>query len=128
MRLLLDTHAFLWWVEDAADLSRRARRVIADPGNECWLSLASCWEMAIKLSLGKLALRSALDRFVPEQLAANHFRLLEIDFDDVARVVSLPFHHRDPFDRLLASQALGRELRIVSADRVFAKYGATRIW
>jgi len=128
MRLLLDTHAFLWWVEDATDLSRRARRVIADPDNECWLSLASCWEMAIKQSLGKLELRAPIERFVPEHLAANRIRLLEIDLDDVARVASLPFHHRDPFDRLLVAQALGRDLRVVSVDPVFATYGARRVW
>jgi PIN domain nuclease of toxin-antitoxin system len=128
MRLLLDTHAFLWWVEDAPALSRRARRLMADPQNECWLSLASCWEMAIKLSLGKLKLQSPIERFVPEQLAANGFRSLEIDFDDIARVASLPFHHRDPFDRLLVAQALGRNLHVVSVERVFAKYGAKRVW
>lgn len=128
MRLLLDTHAFLWWVEDAPALSRRARRLMADPRNECLLSLASCWEMAIKLSLGKLKLQSPIERFVPEQLAENGFRSLEIDFDDIARVASLPFHHRDPFDRLLVAQALGRNLRLVSVERVFARYGAKRVW
>ena len=128
MQLLLDTHVFLWWVEDAPDLSARSRRAIADPRNECWFSLASCWEMAIKLSLGKLKLPSPIERFVPEQLAANGFRSLEIDFDDIARVASLRFHHRDPFDRLLVGQALGRDLPLVSADRVFARYGVKRFW
>jgi PIN domain nuclease of toxin-antitoxin system len=84
--------------------------------------------MAIKLSLGRLKLRSPIERFIPEQLAANGFRLLEIDFDDVVRVASLPFHHRDPFDRLLVAQALGRDLEIVSVDRAFGKYGARRVW
>ncbi len=69
MRVLLDTHAFLWWVEDVPTLSKKARTAIGDPGNECLLSLASCWEMAIKLSLGKLRLPSAIERFIPEQLA-----------------------------------------------------------
>jgi PIN domain nuclease of toxin-antitoxin system len=128
MQLLLDTHAFLWWVEDAPPLSRKARSAIADPSNECLLSLASCWEMAIKLSLGKLKLRSPLVRFIPEQLATNGFTLLEIDFRDVARVSALKFHHRDPFDRLLASQAIGRQLAVVSADPVFRKYGVKRLW
>ena len=128
MQLLLDTHAFLWWVEDAAALSRRARKLISDPNNDCWLSLASCWEMAIKSRLGKLRLRMSIERFVPEQLGANGFRLLEIDLDDIARVAALPFHHRDPFDRLLVSQALGRDLAVVSRDRVFRSYGAKRLW
>jgi PIN domain nuclease of toxin-antitoxin system len=128
MRLLLDTHAFLWWVDDAPALSRKARTVIADPGNDCLLSLASCWEMAIKLSLGKLRLPGAIERFIPEQLAANAIRQLTIDFRHVARVAALPFHHRDPFDRLLAAQALEERCPIVSADPIFRKYGVRRIW
>lgn len=128
MRLLLDTHAFLWWVQDAPELSRKARAAMADPGNECLLSLASCWEMAIKLSLGKLWLSGTIDRFIPEQLAANGFRPLDIGFRHVARVAGLPFHHRDPFDRLLAAQALEESLPVVSADVVFRRYGVKRIW
>jgi PIN domain nuclease of toxin-antitoxin system len=128
MDVLLDTHAFLWWVEDTPTLSVAARRTIANPANECWLSLASCWEMAIKLSLRKLRLGAAIERFVPEHLAASGFRLLEIDFADVARVGSLTFHHRDPFDRLLVVQALRREMAIVSRDRTFERYGVERVW
>jgi len=128
MRVLLDTHVLLWWVDDASSLSRRARTTISDPGNECLLSLASCWEMAIKLSLGKLRLSGAIERFIPEQLAANGFHQLAIDFRHVAKVATLPFHHRDPFDRLLAAQAIAERCAIVSADPVFRKYGVTRIW
>lgn len=128
MRLLLDTNAFLWWVEDAPRLSKKARSAIADQRNECLLSLASCWEMAIKFSLGKLKLRLPLVQFISEQIETNGFALLEIDFLDVARVSTLKFHHRDPFDRLLASQALGRQLAVVSADPVFRKYGVNRLW
>ncbi len=128
MRVLLDTHAFLWWVEDAPALSKRARSAISNPANECLVSLASCWEMAIKLSLGKLRLPGAIERFIPEQLSANAFRQLEISIRHVARVVTLPFHHRDPFDRLLAAQALEESCPIVSADRSFRAYGVRRIW
>jgi PIN domain nuclease of toxin-antitoxin system len=128
MELLLDTHAFLWWVEDAPALSPAARRAIATPGNNCWLSLASCWEMAIKQSLGKLRLDVALDRFVPEQLAVNGFRIMPIDFGDVVDVGRLPFHHRDPFDRLLIAQARRRDLTLVSRDRTFEKYDVVRVW
>lgn len=128
MRVLLDTHAFLWWVDDAPALSRKARATISDPDNECLLSLASCWEMAIKLSLGKLRLPAPIGRFVPEQLAANSFRQLEIDFRHVAKVAALPFHHRDPFDRLLAAQALEEHCPILSVDPVFRRYGVKRIW
>lgn len=128
MRLLLDTHAFLWWIEGDANLSRKASRTIAEPANECLLSLASCWEMAIKVGLGKLQLPGVMERFVPEQLAVNAFRQLDIEFKHVARVASLPFHHRDPFDRLLVAQALEEHIPIVSADRVFRRYGVERVW
>jgi PIN domain nuclease of toxin-antitoxin system len=128
MRVLLDTQAFLWWVDDAPKLSKKARTAIGDPGNECLLSLATCWELATKLSLGKLRLPSAIERFIPEQLAANAFRQLAIDFRHVARVAVLPFHHRDPFDRLLAAQALEERCAIVPADPIFRKYGVERIW
>ncbi len=128
MRLLLDTHAFLWWVADAPELSGKARQAIADEGNACYLSLVSCWEMAIKASLGKLRLATALNRFIPEQLAANGFNLLHIDFRHTARVESLPFHHRDPFDRLLVAQAQSEKLVVVSADAALSDYGIKRIW
>ncbi|MEW5787937.1 MAG: type II toxin-antitoxin system VapC family toxin [Pseudomonadota bacterium] len=128
MRLLLDTHAFLWWISDAPDLSGPARKAIANEGNDCFLSLASCWEMAIKTSLGKLRLALPLERFIPEQLASNGFSLLPIDFRHTARVESLPFHHRDPFDRLLIAQAQAEKLVLVSADGAFNDYGVRRIW
>ena len=128
MRILLDTHAFLWWIDDNRALSRKARKSISDSSNECLLSLASCWEIATKVSLGKLVLPGVVDRFIPEQLAVNAFRQLTIEFRHVARVASLPFHHRDPFDRLLAAQALEEQCAIVSADPVFKRYGIERIW
>ena len=128
MRLLLDTHVFLWWIDDARALSRKARGAIADPQNQCLLSLASSWEMAIKLSLRKLELPDAIERFVPEQLTANGFSQLQIGFRHVAKVAGLPFHHRDPFDRLLIAQALEDDLHIVTSDPVFKKYGVKVIW
>jgi PIN domain nuclease of toxin-antitoxin system len=128
MRLLLDTQAFLWWVDGASKLSRRARGAVGDSGNECLFSLASCWEMAIKLSLGKLRLDEPIGTFVPAQLAANRFSLLEIGFRHVARVANLPFRHRDPFDGLLVAQALEEGLTVVTSDPVFPKYGVKRLW
>lgn len=128
MRLLLDTHAFLWWVDDAPQLSPVARQAIVGEQNECFLSVASCWELAIKVSLGRIGLRKTVERFVPEQLALNSFRLLTIDFRHAARVESLPFCHRDPFDRLLVAQALTEKLTVVTADRIFADYGVTCLW
>lgn len=127
-RLLLDTHTFLWWVDDAPKLTAAARRAIGDPNNECYLSMASCWEMAIKSSLGKLQLARPVERFVSEQLAANAFTLLNIELRHTAKVEKLPFHHRDPFDRLLIVQAATEKLTIVSADRAFSDYGVKVLW
>jgi PIN domain nuclease of toxin-antitoxin system len=128
MRVLVDTHAFLWWILDDPSLSRRARETIASPENECLLSAASCWEMAIKVSLGTLELDGTVERFVPHHLAINGFRELPVELRHAAGVARLPFHHRDPFDRLLASQALLENLAIVSVDPVFRRYGVKRIW
>ena len=126
MRLLLDTQAFLWWVADDPRLSKRAARAIAE--SECLLSMASCWEMAIKTSLGKLTLPGPLQRFVQEQLEVNGFILLAVSLEHAGGVATLPFHHHDPFDRLLAAQARAEELSIVSADPMFPKYGVKRVW
>jgi PIN domain nuclease of toxin-antitoxin system len=128
VRLLLDTHAFLWWVAASPELSTKARTAIASARNECFVSVASGWEIAIKVSLGKLRVEGALDRFLPEQLAANGFQPLAIDLKHAARVATLPFHHRDPFDRLLVAQALEEELAVATADPMFAKYGVKRVW
>jgi PIN domain nuclease of toxin-antitoxin system len=126
MRVLLDTHAFLWWVEDDPRLSLAARKAITD-ATEGLLSIASCWELAIKVSRGRLALSKPIERLA-EVLGGSEFQLLPIDLDDVARVATLPPHHRDPFDRMLIAQALGDGLTIVSADPVFKKYGVKRVW
>jgi PIN domain nuclease of toxin-antitoxin system len=128
VKLLLDTHAFLWWVGGSRDLSRRARSAVGSGRNECFVSIASGWEIAVKVSLGTLKVEGALDRFLPEQLAANGFQPLPIDLKHCARVATLPFHHRDPLDRLLVAQALEEGLSIVTADPVFAKYGVKRVW
>ena len=128
MRLLLDTHTFLWWVANAPELSHRARRAVGARDNECFFSAASCWEMAIKVSIGKLELEGTAERFVPDQLAVNGFQELPVEIRHAARVSRLPFHHRDPFDRLLVSQAVEEDLTIVSADPIFRRYGLKPIW
>ena len=122
MQLLLDTHVLLWWINDADNLSVKARKAIANADNECFLSLASCWELAIKCSLGKLVLSRPIDQFIPEHLSRNSIRLLNIDFRHVAKVATLPFHHRDPFDRLLVAQASLEKMTLVSADTAIAQY------
>lgn len=127
-RILLDTHVFLWWVDDAPDLTDVALRAIADRRNECFLSVVSCWEMAIKSSLGKLRLAKSVERFVSDQMAANGFTLLGMELRHVAKVEKVPFYHRDPFDRLLVAQAIADRLTIVSGDRIFADYGVNVLW
>jgi len=128
VRVLLDTHAFLWWIAGGERVGAEARTTIGDRDNECLLSLASCWEISVKVSLGKLKVDADLDSFLPEQLAANGFRLLPIGLRHATRVARLPFHHRDPFDRMLVAQALEERLALVSCDEVFDAYGVERVW
>ncbi|MFY9975106.1 MAG: type II toxin-antitoxin system VapC family toxin [Chromatiaceae bacterium] len=128
MRLLLDTHVLLWWVEDSEQLSPEARRLIADEQNECYVSFVSAWEMAIKAAIGKLKLAVPVKRYIQEQLPANAIKLLPLSIDHVTAVESLPLHHRDPFDRLLVVQAQQELLSLVSVDASFDQYGVARIW
>lgn len=128
MNVLLDTQAFLWIISDAPELSSKAKRLAIDGNNLLYLSLASVWELAIKVSLGKLTLAEPLESFLPAELQANNIRQLEISFRHAARVVNLPFHHRDPFDRLLISQAQAEDFPILSSDRVFDRYDVRRLW
>ena len=124
--VLLDTHAFLWWCQDAPDLSAKARKAIA--GGECFVSIATFWEIAIKCSLEKLRLPGTPERYLTEQMSLNGFEILDIGFRHTMGVISLPWHHRDPFDRLLASQALEASIQFVSRDEVFEDYGGERLW
>jgi PIN domain nuclease of toxin-antitoxin system len=126
LAVLLDTRAFLWWCEDSHDLSHRARKTIEEM--DCFVSLASFWEIAIKISLGKLRLPGLPDRYLAEQMSSNGFEQLEISFRQIMRCASLPRHHGDPFDRLLATQAQEEKLAIVSCNAAFDAYGIKRIW
>jgi PIN domain nuclease of toxin-antitoxin system len=115
-------------MEGSARLTERARLEIENSNEKRFLSVASAWEMAIKASLGKLALAKPFGELLPELLAGSGIALLPIELTDAARVAVLPFHHRDPFDRLLIAQALERDLLIVSADSAFDSYGVRRVW
>ena len=128
MNLLLDTHAFLWFMEGSERISRRAREAIEGASGVRVLSVASAWEMAIKASLGKLALAKPLGELLPPLLADAGIELLPIEMADIARVATLPFHHRDPFDCLLIARALTEKLNIVSADGAFTAYGVNLVW
>jgi PIN domain nuclease of toxin-antitoxin system len=127
MKLLLDTHAFLWFVAGDERLSRRARQQLAATGAQPVLSVASVWEMAIKAGLKRLALPLPVDRFIAEKVA-DGLQILEIEWQHAAAVADLPWHHNDPFDRLLIAQALYEHLPVISADPFFPKYGVDLIW
>jgi PIN domain nuclease of toxin-antitoxin system len=128
MKLLLDTHTFIWFIMGSPNLSTRARALIEDVANEQFLSVASLWEIAIKLSIGKLTLSSPFDVLIPPQLSLNGFELLNIEIEHAAVVATLPFHHRDPFDRLLIAQAMVENMSIVSIDAVLDAYPVARLW
>ncbi|MCY3867984.1 MAG: type II toxin-antitoxin system VapC family toxin [Gemmatimonadetes bacterium] len=128
MRLLLDTHSFLWYIEDDDRLSQRAEQMISNIDNEVLLSIGSLWEIAIKYGIGKLSLSRAFSEFIPEQLLINQIDVLPISLPHLARYTELPFHHRDPFDRLIIAQAMVENIPVVSRDRPFQEYSIDVIW
>jgi PIN domain nuclease of toxin-antitoxin system len=128
VNLLLDAHAFLWFVNADAQLSARAKQLIEDPANHKFVSIVTCWEIAIKAGLGKLKLGEAAATFLPRELAANLFDILPIALAHATFVETLPLHHRDPFDRMLAAQALIEKMALVSVDAAFDVYGVQRLW
>ncbi|MDD9990645.1 MAG: type II toxin-antitoxin system VapC family toxin [Rhodospirillales bacterium] len=128
MRVLLDTHALLWWVEDSPHLSASARKVVADEANEILVSAASAWEIATKYRLGKLPEAEAVATDVVGCIADEGFEALAISVADAERAGRLPGIHRDPFDRMIIAQALGHDLAIVSVDATFDRYGVNRLW
>ena len=128
MRLLLDTHAFLWFIMGDPSLSASARALIEDVANERFLSVAGLWEMAIKVSLGKLTLSAPFDVLIPQQLTLNGIGLLGMRVDHATVVSTLPFHHRDPFDRLIIAQAVVEGMPILNIDTAFDMYAVKRLW
>ncbi len=128
MRLLLDTHALLWFVLDDPKLSATARAATADPDNDVLISPASYWEIAIKVGLGKYELAEPFDDFMHRAIAGNGFGVLPISPEHAGRLVSLPYHHRDPFDRLLIAQAIHEAIQIIGVDPAFDAYPIERIW
>src|SRR5437016_5531042 len=128
MRLLLDTHALIWFLNNSANLSAIARAAIEATDNFVSVSVVSLWEIAIKVKLGKLTLPAPFEQLFPEQLVTNEIACLPIEIADLYRLANLEFHHRDPFDRLIAAQALARGLTLISRDPHFASYGVTTVW
>lgn len=128
MRLLLDTHAFLWWLAGSSRLPLAARRAIADESNHVLVSAASAWELTTKHRLGKLPGADAIADRITDAIAEQGFEELPITVDDAARAGALPGPHRDPFDRMLIAQSQSHALTIISTDAEFDQYGVRRIW
>ncbi|WP_017660404.1 type II toxin-antitoxin system VapC family toxin [Baaleninema simplex] len=127
MDILLDTHALLWYLQNSQKLSRQAAETIEDTSNTLWFSIASLWEISIKLGLGKLSLQNSFSDLgrVLQQL---QIEILSITFSDTERYLHLPLHHRDPFDRILVAQAMNRSLVLMSRDPAFEAYDIQRLW
>ena len=122
MKILLDTHAFLWWCNDSSKLSSLALKLIKDSSNDIFLSVASVWEMAIKIRLGKLKLPEELENFCKKHCDLSHFQILPVELQHASKVHTLPLHHKDPFDRMLISQAQTEDLILISYDQYFKQY------
>lgn len=127
MKLLLDTHAFIWFVENDANLPVKLRNQIEDTDNEIFISIVSLWEIAIKTSLGKLEMAIDLPTII-NKIEENGFVILPIFPEHTVYVSSLHFHHRDPFDRMLIAQTIIEKLKIISKDGVFDSYGVDWLW
>jgi PIN domain nuclease of toxin-antitoxin system len=128
MRLLLDTHTFIWFVTDNPRLSLTAKALIEDEYNEKLLSIASIWEMAIKHSLGKLNFELPFMVFIEQQMLQNSMSLLNVQISHLNVVANLSLHHRDPFDRLIIAQAMVEQIPIVGVDKVLDSYSVQRLW
>ncbi len=128
MRGLLDTHSFLWFVTDDPQLSATALAFIVDPNNEILVSPASYWEIAIKVSIGKYPMTVPFDQFFSEGIEGNEFEIIPIEIRHAFVLATLPLHHKDPFDRMMISQAIAERIPVVSIDQVFDTYGVKRIW
>lgn len=128
MRLLLDTHALLWFQSNDPQLSAAARTAILEPANERWLSPISLLEIALKNRIGKLPLSAPFRAIYPGSLAADDIHLLPLEPQHIEPLTTLPLHHRDPFDRLIAATTLVESLTLVSRDPMFDLYGLIRLW
>jgi PIN domain nuclease of toxin-antitoxin system len=128
VRLLLDTHTFLWFLLDDPQLSPTARDFIINPANDIEVSPATYWEIAIKISLGKYELPEPYDIFIEREITANDFHILPIEPKHTAVLTTLPFYHRDPFDRLLIAQAMVEDIPVLSIDSAFDAYPIIRYW
>ena len=127
MNFLIDTHAFLWYIQASSKLSPKAADILEDPSPSLYFSIASLWEISIKMGLGKLTLDNSFHE-LEVLLSRLSIEILPITFADTETYLSLPLHHRDPFDRILIAQAMNRSLPIITVDSAFNAYTVDRIW
>ena len=128
MSYLLDTHTFIWVATDSSRLSDAAKEIILNPENNLYLSAASVWEMSIKTSAGKLLLQRPLEQIINEQIQTNGIEILNIEYAHTLVVSKLPWHHRDPFDRLLVAQCQIEQLGLIGCDSEIEKYDIQSVW
>jgi PIN domain nuclease of toxin-antitoxin system len=128
MKLLLDTHVLIWWSLDSGKLSRKVYDLLTDFSNTHVVSIASIWEMQVKLQLGKLDLDGKVSELIAHQQQVNNLEILQIDLAHVYALESLQNEHRDPFDRITIAQSIVEEMPLLSADRVFDRYPVNKIW
>ena len=128
MQLLLDTHSFIWWSINSEKLSLTGQDLLLDRNNRLFLSVASVWEMQIKLQLGKLQLNPSLQELIKNQITINNLEILSIDLAHIWTLATLIHYHKDPFDRLLISQSITEIMPILSIDEIFDLYPVQRIW
>lgn len=128
MNVLLDTHALLWAIAGDRRLSRTAGGVFLDPANNLFFSAAGFWEICIKISLGKLSLKKGWSSIIQTEMKRNAVQWLPVEMPHCIELTRLPFHHRDPFDRMLVAQAMVEEMTLLSRDRRLSAYGVARIW
>ena len=128
MRVLIDTHVFIWWTSDVKKLSSLVHNLLLDPSTEAVLSMVSIWGMQIKSSLGKLQFKTALSKLVDDEINRNRIELLPLSLSHIYALSNLPNHHRDPFDCILIAQSIDEDLQILSIDEKFDAYGVKRLW
>lgn len=127
MRYIVDTHAFIWYAVGDERLNPKAIRIL-ESDSEKFISIASIWEMAIKVNLGHLEFKTSFNEIISKQIDLLNYRILNIDLEHLFKVSTLELHHRDPFDRLIVSQAIVEKIPIISVDEKFDAYGIERIW
>jgi PIN domain nuclease of toxin-antitoxin system len=127
MDFLLDTHSFIWFLNGDKSLPQKLRNIIADPASNCFISIGSIWEIAVKVSIDKLTLHGRFEE-IEQFLQVNNIKILPIQFNHTKKLLELPYYHRDPFDRIIIAQAFSENMPVITKDLLFKKYEVKTIW